>query len=90
MKWTPYQWTPYPRLPHIEFCTLPDGRMGVRNTTAKVFTIVDDGMDGVHQFAADNSEGPGDLVHNVAKRAGFKRCGKCAKRQALLNSMKFW
>lgn len=34
-----------------------------------------------------NSEGLGDTIAKLTKKAGFKQCGGCKKRQATLNKL---
>jgi hypothetical protein len=77
-------WNAYPNLPWIHFLALPGRGFHVRDTrTGETVSTAD--MRGVHQFAADHSQGLGTAVHKVTSAMGIPRCGACAKRQASMN-----
>jgi hypothetical protein len=69
----------------------PDGRGGFYiHDTRTNQQVQAPNEDAVHQFAAEHSSsgrGLGDLVHKAASAVGAKRCGECAQRQAILNSI---
>lgn len=80
----PNTWNLYPNLPWIQYKAADGGGFVVRNTqTGQEFFASNDA--GVHQFAADNSSGLGDVVHRATSAVGMKRCGACAKRHAKMN-----
>lgn len=82
-------WIPYPNVPWLHYA--PCGcQMGgfyiLDQRNNQTFHSPD--MNGVHQYAADNSGGGlGNAVHRVTQAMGIPRCSKCARRQTFLNRL---
>lgn len=82
-------WIPYPNIPWLSYqsCGCQNGGFYIQDQRKKQLFHAPD-MDGVHQYAADNSGGGlGNAVHRVAQAMGIPRCASCARRQASLNRL---